>query len=452
MTTEPRLSVVAVATCGEQVYVCRRQPKLLAFPGYHSFPGGKVDEEDRDEALGHPLFDAHPPRLMRALVRELQEEVAHDLTAAVTRGDVRAIELIGHAVTPPHGRRPRFDAHFFRIDFHQRPAFEAHASELAGAEWRPVDEWRELDRRGRLICVGATRRVFDALRDGDLPQNLRQPPADADRLPILEMVKGLRLLGVPSNTLPPADETNAFLIGDAGARRLLVDPSPGDEPTRERLQRTIDADGGIDEIFITHHHPDHRERANLLAAHWNVPLGMSAKTRELIEKRAGAAWFAAVPSVRLYQDGDVLTQALGEPVRALAVPGHDAGQMALMPDSRNWCIVGDLIQGVGTVVVGGEEGDMLRYFESLQRIIDLDPAAIVPSHGTVMGTTFRLKETLHHRRLREQQVLALHESGRSIDEMLSAMYRGTPTALLKLARMNIESHMAKLRAEGRIAA
>ena len=321
--------------------------------------------------------------------------------------------------------------------------------------WNRFEHWYRQDLRGGIICVAPTRYIL---------QRLAEPPADGkaltfslrardgDDLHLFEMVRGLRLIAVPSHTLPPADETNAFLLGDDDAHRVLVDPSPRDEDAAARLRRAVDRAGALHEIFITHHHPDHRERANRLSHEWNVPLSMSVRTRELIEKRSGAQWFDGVPEVRIREDGEVLTHSLGEPVRMIAVPGHDAGQMALMPDSRAWCIVGDLIQGVGTVVVGGEEGDMQLYFESLQRIIDLDPAAIVPSHGTVMGTTFRLRETLKHRRLREEQVLGLHRQGLGLDDMLERMYQGTPAALLPLARINIESHLGKLDREGRLSA
>jgi len=56
----------------------------------------------------------------------------------------------------------------------------------------------------------------------------------------------------------------------------------------------------------------------------------------------------------------------------------DEGQLALMPDNRAWCIVSDLIQGVGTVVIAAPEGNMKKYFESLERVIALDPAASPP--------------------------------------------------------------------------
>ncbi|MFX7571055.1 hypothetical protein ABTJ55_19950, partial [Acinetobacter baumannii] len=82
--------------------------------------------------------------------------------------------------------------------------------------------------------------------------------------------------------------------------------------------------------------------------------------------------------VRLYRDGDEVTQWNRQPVRALAVPGHHEGQLALMPDDRAWCIVGDLIQGIGTVVIAPPEGNMRRYFASMERVIGLGPRAIYP--------------------------------------------------------------------------
>lgn len=448
-------SVVAVPTYRGEAYLCRRQPQLLAFPGYHGFPGGKVEAGDREAPPAHPLFEAHPPRFMRALVRQFTDELGFDLLAAAGAGSLRSIRLLGDALTPPHGGRQRLHARFYRLDFEDRPSLGAGAGELAEGRWAPFADWLALDARGGLICVTPTRRILHLLAASapaqDSPQDLGLPEPEPETLPLFEIVRGLLVLPVPSNTLPPASDTNAFLLGDDTARRVLVDPSPRDAETLQRLRRTVESRGRLDEIFLTHHHPDHREFANVLARDWQLPLGMSATTRALIADRDGQDWFDGVPALRLYEDGEILTEVLGSPLRTLAVPGHDAGHMALMPDSRAWCIVGDLIQGVGTVVVGGKEADMGLYFRSLQRIIDLDPAAIVPSHGTVTGTTYRLQETLRHRQLREQQVLDLHSAGRSVDEMLARMYRGTPAPLLRLARLNIESHLDKLRAEGRVA-
>lgn len=200
--------------------------------------------------------------------------------------------------------------------------------------------------------------------------------------------------------------------------------------------------------MLTHHHPDHNERANLLARERAVPLLCSEDTRARIARRQGDKWFKGV-DVRPLGDGDYLCDWQGEKVHVLAVPGHDAGQLAPMPESRAWCIVSDLIQGVGTVVVGGDEGDMRLYFNSLRRVIDLAPDVVFPSHGQAMGGTWKLQETLRHREMREQQVLDLQRKGQSVDAMLKAIYGGSiPDFLMPLARVNIESHLDKLRAEG----
>ncbi len=123
-----------------------------------------------------------------------------------------------------------------------------------------------------------------------------------------------------------------------------------------------------------------------------------------------------------------------------------------MPADRAWCLVGDLIQGLGTVVIAKPEGHMGRYFASLQKIIALNPRAIYPSHGMGLGGCYRLSETLLHRQQREQQVLSMHREGLDLQQMLAKIYSDVDPRLLPLAQMNIESHMDKLREEGLIAA
>jgi glyoxylase-like metal-dependent hydrolase (beta-lactamase superfamily II) len=91
---------------------------------------------------------------------------------------------------------------------------------------------------------------------------------------------------------------------------------------------------------------------------------------------------------------------------------------------------------------------MRKYFASMQRMIDLAPAVIVPSHGGPLGGVHYLQKTLDHRRAREAIVRKLHDTGRSIDEMLDAIYVDLDVRLRPLARRNIESHLDKLREEG----
>src|SRR5688500_6508377 len=115
-------AATAVIVHDGELLVTRRQPHLNAFPGFHVFPGGKVDKADPDTAPGPAVFDAHPPRLMHALIREVQEELSYDLAEAAARGEVAAIVDLGVALTPPI-MPVRFNTHFFRVKLAVRPQF-----------------------------------------------------------------------------------------------------------------------------------------------------------------------------------------------------------------------------------------------------------------------------------------------------------------------------------------
>jgi glyoxylase-like metal-dependent hydrolase (beta-lactamase superfamily II) len=110
-------------------------------------------------------------------------------------------------------------------------------------------------------------------------------------------------------------------------------------------------------------------------------------------------------------------------------------------------LAGDLFQGIGTVVIGGEEGDMRKYFHTLERIIALSPKVVFPSHGIGLGGTTILEKTLAHRKLREKEVLDLYRQGASPQEMLTKIYADVDKALWPYALQNIHKHLQKLRLE-----
>ena len=53
-------AVTAILVCEEEVFVIKRQPHLRAFPGYHAFPGGKIDAEDDVQLINHSDLAAYP--------------------------------------------------------------------------------------------------------------------------------------------------------------------------------------------------------------------------------------------------------------------------------------------------------------------------------------------------------------------------------------------------------
>ncbi|NOY14249.1 MAG: NUDIX domain-containing protein, partial [Deltaproteobacteria bacterium] len=74
-------SVAAVFCHQEQIFAVRRQPYLNAFPGYDSFPGGKIDRQDSRLQHSAPLLRNWDGQAMHALVREIREELDYDLPA-----------------------------------------------------------------------------------------------------------------------------------------------------------------------------------------------------------------------------------------------------------------------------------------------------------------------------------------------------------------------------------
>jgi len=446
-----RESVAAVFVYEEQVFMIVRQPFLPAFPGYHAFPGGKVDRDESSIPFSDPRLQICEPRLMRALVREMREELDFDLEQACCEGLVSATHLLCSATTPPF-EHYRFCNRFIRIDLTRRPVFKVDEQEAQTSTWLRPELFLQQWESAQALIVPPLRKILWALgQDIGLThvENVDFTYDVTQYVPAMEVLPDLWVLPVKSYTLPPANHTNALVVGG-----YLVDPSPRDELELELLINTLDHYDGhgfsIEGIFLTHHHPDHHQFANVLARRRGWPITISVDSHTRILKSMGAGYFQDL-EVHHAAEGDVLTHWRSQNVIVYAVPGHDEGQLALAPQDLSWFLVGDLIQGVGTVVISAPEGHMGRYFQTLQRVIDLAPAVIIPSHGIAMGGTYRLQATLAHRTEREREVLRLHEEGRTMTAMLDTIYQGLDEFLRPLATANIQAHLVKLREEGKIA-
>ncbi|MGZ3810065.1 MAG: MBL fold metallo-hydrolase, partial [Bacteriovorax sp.] len=282
------------------------------------------------------------------------------------------------------------------------------------------------------------------------PIDLSLPYDPETEVPMIESLHGVRQFLPLSNTFPPANRTNAFIIGDGldeTSPKLLIDPSPKDEAELKKFLKAA-LKIGFDSIFLTHHHPDHYQFAAEMAREFNVGIELSADTLARIKERSGEHYFAGI-ALTLRKEGDIVTKSLGKNIRVYEVPGHDEGQLALAPDDLNWFLAGDLIQTIGTVVIQAPEGDMKKYFHTLERVIALGPKNIIPSHGIIVGGTHKLEETLKHRRMREDQILSLVHEGKTMNEMIEVIYKGLEASLIPYAERTIEAHLKKLREEGR---
>lgn len=437
-------AVSIVMTCNDEMFAIQRQFFLNAFPGYWAFPGGKVEKDDENFSLEHEITKKLDPRLFGAAVREGQEELGIDLREEIKAGRVRSVDFLGLAVTPDFNPY-RFATYFFKVDFTHKVDFVVDRNEARIAEWMSSAEILKEFNNGQILAVPPVIKVIETLGKNPKTQFIEDINFAYDNtvaVPFIESIKGIKQVMPQSHTLPPATRTNAFVIGD-----VLIDPSPRDDAEYVKFKNTL-SQFDFKKILITHHHPDHYERSNLLARELNLPVLLSKYTFDRIEGK-GPGYFSGVKT-QIVKEGDLVTKWLGRDVVVMEIPGHDEGQIALYPSDLSWFIAGDLFQGIGTVVIGGEEGDMKKYFATLERIIKLSPKVVIPSHGIGLGSTFILEKTLEHRKLREEQILTFHNEGLSPEQMLKQIYAEVKKELWPYALMNIHKHLDKLKLDRKI--
>jgi ribonuclease/clavin/mitogillin len=311
-------------------------------------------------------------------------------------------------------------------------------------EWSTPNELIKKYEAGLILAVPPAITLLKNITknfSGDELIDMSLPHDPELEVPMIESLFGVRQFLPLSNTFPPANRTNAFIIGDEDRPKFLIDPSPKDNNELEKFLRSIDKIG-FSAILLTHHHPDHYEFSNVIAKKYDVPIYLSEYTFKAI----GSQYFEGIKTYYV-SEGDVLTKSLNKDVTVFEVPGHDEGQIGIAPKSMEWFLVGDLVQTVGTVVIQAPEGNMNKYFQSLNKVINLNPKNIIPSHGIILGGTNKLSETLKHRMEREAHIKQLLSEHKNIEEMIGIIYPNLEERLIPYAKRTIEAHLLKINEE-----
>lgn len=425
-----------------EVFWARRADTLAFLGGFWAFIGGRVEPGD-----GEPGSDA---ALRAAAVREVAEEIGVRLLPA-------ALAPAGRTVTPDWSPL-RYDATYFLAELADDAAPDVACSggELVRGEWiTPADAlaaWTRGDRLTTPIAIA----VITALADGldGAAARLAEGLRTASHARLWELAPGVATAMLRSPTLPPARHTNIYVIG--GAELVVIDPGSPYEDEQAVLEgclATLAADGRrVRAVFLTHHHIDHASGAAALAARLGVPIAAHPVTAELLAGRA--------PVTRLIHDGDVeVLPAHGDVperrLRAIFTPGHAPGHHVFHEETTGFTVTGDMVAGLGTILIDPPEGDMILYLASLERMRSLAPRALLPAHGPVLAAADAvLVHYGRHRLAREARVVAAltaRAAPATIAALVPEVYADVDPGLHGIAARSLYAHMLKLVAEGRAA-
>jgi len=269
-----------------------------------------------------------------------------------------------------------------------------------------------------------------------VPTSAADMPAD-----LLPVAPGIRVLALRTPTLPPAAHTNVYLVGPDAGPQLAVDPGspyPDQQAILDAALENEAAEGRpLAGVLLTHHHGDHVGGAAALAARWNVPVAAHRRTIERLRGRVDIA--------RELVDGESI-----DGITCVFTPGHADGHLVFERDGAQ--IAGDMVAGIGTILIDPSEGDMADYLASLARMLARAPSLLLPAHGpAITDAAGKIQEYIAHRTMREDRVVAALQARAdgAVDDLVPVVYADTPRILWPLAARSLRAHIDKLVKEGR---
>ena len=250
----------------------------------------------------------------------------------------------------------------------------------------------------------------------------------------MTLAPGIRVLALRTPTLPPAAHTNVYLVGPDAGPWVAVDPGSPYPDQQAVLDRAL-AEVGLALVLLTHHHGDHVGGAAELAARFGAPIAAHANTAKRLP---------GLEITRLLEDGERVAD-----LECVFTPGHADGHLCFAREG--FTIAGDMVAGLGTILIDPSEGDMTLYLRSLERLLAMPQAMLLPAHGPALPDGHaKLREYIAHRLMREAKVVAaLGASDEPVGELVARAYADTPRMLWPLAERSLVAHLHKLAVDGR---
>jgi glyoxylase-like metal-dependent hydrolase (beta-lactamase superfamily II) len=222
----------------------------------------------------------------------------------------------------------------------------------------------------------------------------------------------------------------------------LIDAGTGEA---KHLSALAEALGGatLAQVLITHAHTDHASGAPAIAA-----LMPQTHFLKMLWPERDVKWPVAYEPL---SDGQSV-EAGDTTLAVVHTPGHAPDHLSFWHEDTRTLFCGDLaVKGSTVWIPANLQGDLAAYLASLERVLGLAPARLLPAHGPVIDDPDTvLRAYIAHRLEREQQILEAMRAGDTTpDEITARVYHGLSERLIPMAREGVVAHLRKLEGEGR---
>lgn len=487
MGVPPRDSCAVILSKWEgdlhQVFLVQRSIKQKFFPGFFAFPGGATEPEDR--TFHFPESEDELSTEIATAVREIFEETGVLLANSAsipygklpslrqdlldgkisfreilektrTQMDPTLLHPLGRKTTPPFSPL-RFQTRFFWAPVPSGQEPKIWPGELKDGLWIAPEEALKRWKCREILIAPPVIVLLKAMTKKKKPSEfledlkflddeiLKDYPFRITIDPSCEMVPLL------TPTVPPAAYTNCFFIGQRDF--YILDPGPVDPEEQDYLCRALEA--RIQEgkkplgILVSHYHHDHIGAVETLRERFSLEVYSHPSTVTHLEAKG-----MKMDVHHFLKEGQKLPGIPEGPLEVLYTPGHSPDHCCFFLREGSLLFGGDMVSTLSSVIIPPPpKGDLRAYMASLDRLLQLNPRWLFPSHGppTAQGTK-KIEGYIRHRQQREVQLMAAIEEGnRRVEDLLMAIYGDEiDEKMYTFAGYNIKSGLHKLIEEGKV--